>query len=67
MKHDVAMKILLTADQRRMVEWLARNQRRSMNDVVRLALERVYQAEQRRIAEAGGMASGFGVAHARSV
>jgi predicted transcriptional regulator len=49
-KRDVPMKILLTADQRRMLEWLSGKQSRSMNDVVRLAIERVYQDAQMRLA-----------------
>jgi hypothetical protein len=42
------MQVLLTEQQRKMLEWLAAHQRRSMNGVVRLAIERVYQAEQAR-------------------
>lgn len=65
-KRNVRMQVLLTAQHREMLEWLARHQRRSMNDVVRLAVERVYQAELLAHSSAAGRAEGRAGATARS-
>ena len=65
-KRTTRMSLLLTPEQRQMLEWLAQVQRRSMNDVIGLAIERIYQVEQNREAKmkAGGVsrASAIGAA-----
>lgn len=59
------MQILMTERQRKMLEWLARRQDRSMSSVLRMMIERAYHAETQR-AEGSGIAKAVGTATGRA-
>lgn len=63
---NLAMKVLITTGHREMLRWLARRQRRTMNAVIRVAIERVYEVERAAEIRSRGVAQGHGNATGRS-
>ena len=56
---EVRMVVRMTAGHRAMLEWLSAHQHRTMNNVIRLAIQRVYEAERAAELRASGKAQGF--------
>lgn len=52
------MQILITERHRKMLEWMAERSQRSMSSMLRIVIERAYEATK--LQEAAGIAKGIG-------